>query len=329
MNIPTERTGAPHIIDESIVRRLLTPDVARELMRGALLASARGTAVNPVRTVIAANDGWFATMPAFVGDDSRSALGAKLVTAFPGNLGRGIATHQALVVLFEPRSGEPLALVAGQTITERRTAAVSVLATERLAKRPRGTLAILGAGVQARVHLEAFSDAGLLRAVRVWSQTAAHAAALVDCGRTLGVATAHCASAAEAVASADVVVTATAASEPIFDAEALAQGAHVNAVGACVPSRRELPTAFVRDAAIYVEDIAAARREAGDLLIAEAELGDPLTIRATLGEMLAETQRPVQPARFTLFESLGLGLEDVACASYVYSRTMANGDHDL
>jgi ornithine cyclodeaminase/alanine dehydrogenase-like protein (mu-crystallin family) len=310
-------------VDETTVGRLLTPAAARRLMRATLRASALGDAHGPMRAVLAAAGGWLGAMPATVTLDELRGLGAKLVTAFPGNAARSLPTHQALIAMFDPETGTLIGLVGGETITERRTAAVSVVATERLARRPRGALAILGSGVQARAHLEAFADAGLVERVHVWSPRPARAAALAQRANEIGLQARAFDDVAAALRDADVVVTATASPTPLFAAEAVADGTHLNAVGACVPDRRELPSDLVADANVYVDSLEAATREAGDVLIAASELGEArIRICAELGAMLADPERRDPPARVTIFKSLGLGIEDVACAAFVLAQPM-------
>jgi alanine dehydrogenase len=309
------------IIDEATVARILTPAVLRELMFSTLRATATGDAGGPTRSMIALDEGWFGAMPASVRLAGVSAVGAKLVTFFPRNGDRGIATHQAVIALFDPNTGAPTALVAGETITERRTAAASVVATQRLATRPRGTLAILGGGVQGHAHLAAFADAGLITHLRVWSQRRPNAERLAESARALGIATEVASSAAEGVRGADVIVTGTAASDPLFAASDVADGAHLNAVGACVPSRRELPATLIAEADVYVDSLDGAWRESGDLILAAQELGrERIFVRAEIGEMLADPARRDGGARVTIFKSLGIGVEDVACAAYVLAN---------
>jgi alanine dehydrogenase len=307
-------------VDEATVARLLTPAVLRDLMRRTLAAGARGDAHGPTRTMLATDRGWFATMPALVALDEFHGLGAKLVSFFPQNAG-GVPTHHAVIAMLDPATGAFRALVAGETITERRTAAASLVATERLAARPKGTLALLGAGVQGFAHLEAFVDAGLVRAVRVWSPTAANAERLASRAREAGLPAFVAADAPNAARGADVVVTATATVEPLFAASDIADGAHINAVGACVPSRRELPAALVAEANVYVDSTEGAWRESGDLLFAARDLGrEQISIAAELGAMLADPSLRHPRKRVTIFESLGIGIEDVACAAYVLSK---------
>jgi alanine dehydrogenase len=302
-------------LDDLEAADIITPAVARATVREALVALALGRAHNPLRAVAALPGAWFAAMPAYVDTGTIRALGAKMVCAFPQNAARGLPTHRATIVLFDPDTGEPLARIGGDAITLRRTAAASVVATEVLAARPRGTLAILGAGAQGRAHLEAFLDAGLVTALRIWSRTLGSAVALAEAAaeRISSVVVAD--DPDEAVRGADVVVTATASAVPLFAAASVAAHAHVNAVGACVPTHRELPGELVAAAAFYADSKDGALRESGDLLLALPDAhGAAAHVCAELGAVLA-SGAPVAHDRPTIYESLGLGVLDVACAA--------------
>jgi ornithine cyclodeaminase/alanine dehydrogenase-like protein (mu-crystallin family) len=245
--------------------------------------------------------GFFAAMPAYAG-----ALGAKLVTFYPGN--DGIPTHHALVLLFRPETGEPLVTMDGRLITEMRTAAVSAVATQLLARPDAATLAILGSGVQAGSHLEALRLVRPFGDVRVWSPRNADGFA-----RRLGVRAAG--SAEEAVRGADVVVVATTSRTPVLFGEWLSPGAHVNAVGAVRPDWRELDDETLRRARLYVESRESATREAGDVIAARE-------VFAELGEVVAGS-RPGRLSRdeITLFKSVGVAVEDVVAADLVLRRS--------
>jgi ornithine cyclodeaminase/alanine dehydrogenase-like protein (mu-crystallin family) len=244
-------------------------------------------------------DGFFAVMPAF----AAGALGAKLVTFFPGNT--GIHTHHALILLFRPETGEPLAILDGRLITEMRTAAVSAVATQCLARPDAAILAILGSGVQARSHLEALRLVRPLGEVRVWSPRNGAAFAERHGIRASG-------SAEEAVRGADVVVVATSARTPVLQGAWLSPGAHVNAVGAVRPDWRELDDDTIRRARLYVDSREAATREAGDVIAA----GEPY---AELGEVVAGARPGRQSAdEITLFKSVGVAVADVAAADLVW-----------
>ena len=191
------------LLDEAAVRRLLRMDALIPAIRDALAALSAGSVVQPVRTVVpvAEHAGFFAAMPAYTG----GALGAKLVTFYPQN--RDVHTHHAVIVLFRPETGEPVAVLDGRLITEMRTAAVSAVATKLLARQEANVLAILGSGVQARSHLEALRLVRDFDEVRAWSPR--NVAAFAE---RFGVRPAN--SAEEAVHGADVIVVATAATSP-------------------------------------------------------------------------------------------------------------------
>lgn len=260
--------------------------------------------VQPVRTILPVerHQGFFGLMPAYA-----DALGAKLVTFYPGN--RGVPTHHALIVLFRPETGEPLAVLDGTYITEMRTAAVSAIATDLLARPDARTLCLLGSGVQARSHLTALGLVRRFGEVRVWSPR--HAAAFAEAHGVRA-----CATAEEAVRGADVVVVATSAKEPVLRGEWVGPGTHVNAVGACRPDWRELDDTVLGRARLYVDSRAAAAVESGDIIAARA----PVT---ELGELIATPGLGRRrPEEITLFKSLGLAIEDLVSADLVYQAAL-------
>jgi ornithine cyclodeaminase/alanine dehydrogenase-like protein (mu-crystallin family) len=295
----------PMILDEEAVRRLLRMEDLIPAMERALSDLSGGRAVQPLRTVlpVAEHAGFLGSMPAYHG-----ALGAKLVTFYPGN--RGIPTHHALILLFRPETGEPLAVIDGRLITEMRTAAVSAVATRCLARPGASVLALLGAGVQAGSHLEALRLIREFRDVRVWSPRSGAAFAARHGIRAASTAQ-------EAVRGAEVVVVATSSAQPVLRGDWLSPGAHVNAVGACRPDWRELDDAALRAARLYVESREAAGRESGDVIAAGS-------VFAEIGEVLAGT-RPGRGSdqEITLFKSVGVAVEDVAAADLVHRKALA------
>jgi alanine dehydrogenase len=293
------------LLDEDAVRRLLRMEDLVPAMERALADLSAGQVVQPVRLMlpVAEHNGFFLTMPAC----TQEALGAKLVTFYPGN--QGIPTHHALILLFRPETGEPLVTMDGRLITEMRTAAVSAVATQRLARKDASALAILGSGVQAGSHLEALRLVREFREVRVWSPR--HARTFAE---RFGVRAAG--SAAEAVRGADTVVVATSSRTPVLRGEWLSPGTHVNAVGACRPDWRELDDEAVRRARLYVESREAAIRESGDVIAA----GE---VVAEIGEVIVGTRPGRQTAEeVTLFKSVGVAVEDVVAADIVYRSTV-------
>jgi thiomorpholine-carboxylate dehydrogenase len=288
-------------LDRDQVKAALHWETLIPAMKQALIAFSAGQVVQPVRQTLTVEEegGFFLLMPAI-----SEAMGVKLVTFYPRNADKDLHTHHAMIMLFERATGVPLAVMDGGLITEMRTAAVSAVATDLLAAPEARVLAILGSGVQARSHVAALRQVRELDEIRVWSRTPAHAEALAAevGGRSC--------SAEEAVSGADVIVTTTPATEPVLQGAWLKPGAHVNAVGYAGAQGRELDSAAMQGV-VYVDSRAGAEVEAGDITFAGAE------IYAELGEALAGGKR-ARVEEITIFESLGLAIEDVAAAQLVY-----------
>jgi thiomorpholine-carboxylate dehydrogenase len=290
-------------LDESAVRAVLRWDELIAAMEGALAAFSAGHVLQPVRNMLAIEDGkrYLGIMPAVTGE----AMGAKLVSFYPGNAGTALPTHMATIVLLSPQTGEPLAVMDGRLITEMRTAAVSAAVTKRLASPQSRVLALLGSGVQAKAHLAALERVCRFDEVRVWSRTPEHArrfAAQHDVTVTDD--------AESAVRGADVVVTATNAAEPILRGAWLKPGAHVNAVGSPRPAWRELDDAAMANL-LVVDSRAAVAVESGDVILSGAR------IHAEAGEIFAGSVR-CPATETTVFKSVGLAVEDIAAAMLVY-----------
>ncbi|TMD40617.1 MAG: ornithine cyclodeaminase family protein [Chloroflexi bacterium] len=316
---------------EDVARLLPMPDCIG-VMRDALAALARGQALVPLRMVMRMPDasGFLGLMPGYIAPDGQvaGALGMKAVSVFPGNASRGIDTHQGAVLLFEADTGRLAALMDGATITAIRTAAVSGVATDMLARDDAAELAILGAGVQARTHLEAIAVVRRLRRARVWSRNPEHARALVDEQRSKFQFPLEATSTAEAaVREADIIATVTASPEPVLQHAWLEPGAHINAVGSSIPGTRELDTATVAAARLFVDRRESALSEAGDVLIPIREGAiKPDHIVAELGEVIIGKDRGRRSrAELTLFKSLGLSVEDVASAAFIAKRAREAG----
>lgn len=316
------------VLTEAEVERLLPMAECIGLMESALGALARGEVHQPLRMMVRPPQakGLFALMPAHL-PGPEEALGFKAVSVFHGNAELGLDSHQGAVVLLDPATGELQAVMHAGAITAIRTAAVSGLATKLLAREDARELAILGTGVQARTHLEAVACVRGLERVRVWGRTPEHARAFAEeaAGRLFSVEAVG--SAEAAVRGADVVVTVTASPEPVLARAWLAPGAHVNAVGASLPTARELDTATVAEAALYVDRRESALGESGDYLIAAKEAGfGPEHIRGELGEVvIGAALGRASAAELTVFKSLGLAVEDMAAAAFLYRRAREAG----
>ncbi len=223
-------------------------------------------------------------------------------------------------------------MLNASALTEIRTAAVSAVATSLLARPDADVLAIIGTGVQARAHLAAISSARPLAQVRIAGSSPARAAQFAAQARAsapAGPAVLACDCARDAVDGAGIVVTATSSAVPVLHRAWLAPGTHVNAVGACVPHARELDTATVADAVLFADSRDSVLAESGDYLLAAADgaIG-PDHIRAEIGDLLVGL--PGAPGRrdageITVFESLGLAIEDLAAGFVAYSAARASG----
>jgi len=311
------------VLNQEEVERLLDMEGCIEAMAEALAALARGEVHVPLRFVVKpeGEPSLIGLMPAHRAGDA-PLYSLKTVCVFPDNPKRGLDAHQGTVTLFDGETGEVRALMNASAITAIRTAAVSAVATRLLAREDARELGVLGAGVQARSHLEALRLVRNFERVRIFSPTTEHA-------RSLSAETGAEAvdSAEDAVRGADVVVTATSSVEPVLEREWLKEGAHVNVVGGRPPMMRELDTATVAGSAFFVDRRESAEAEAFDYRDAlEAGAIGPDHIRAEIGEVLigAKPGRSA-PDELTVFRSLGLAVEDLAAAEYVVRRARETG----
>jgi len=312
---------------------LLMPDCI-DAMTDALRALAMGDARLPLRQVISlpGSPNLLALMPGQLGvnprERHRTAIGAKVITVFPGNDATPLDSHLGVVLLFEAEMGRLLAIIDASSVTAIRTAAVSALATRLLANPDAGDLAILGAGVQAMTHLEAIRVVRKVRRTRVWSRTPERTARFAEkAGQKFGMTIEVAESVEACVRGADVICTVTASREPVLRDRWISDGAHINAVGAALPTARELETGVVARSRLYVDRRESALAEAGDILVPISESAITADhIRGELGELLTGAAPGRQSARdVTLFKSLGLAIEDLAAARRIYEKAVALG----
>jgi alanine dehydrogenase len=309
------------ILTQAEVRTLLPMGTCIDLMGDALEVLGRGEAINPLRTGVKMPDGagllgmmpgWMATPP---------ALGIKVVAVFPGNHGTDFDSHQGLVALFDTTNGVPLVIMDASEVTAIRTAAASGLATRLLARETASDLAILGSGVQASTHLEAMLEVRKIERVRVYSPNESNRNAFAArASKRYALDVVAVDSAKACVEGADIICTATSSREPVLCGDWIAPGAHINAAGACFPASRELDTAAVVLARLFVDRRESAVNEAGDFLIARKEgaITDD-KIEGEIGELLLGTLKGRQSDdEVTLFKSLGIAVEDLAAAHHVW-----------
>jgi len=316
------------VVNQREVPELLRMEECIDVMAEALAGLARGDSVMPLRGMARLPDqaGLLAWMPSIL--PTAGVMGIKVISVFPGNEGTELESHQGGVLLFEAERGRLLAVIDASEVTAIRTAAVSGVATRLLARADAGDLAILGSGTQARTNLEAMLAVRDIERVRVWSRNRAHAEAFAETeSRRHGISVEVSGGGREAVEGAGIVCTTTSATEPILQGQWLSVGAHVNAVGFSGPAGRELDTEAVLRSRLFADRRESILNEAGDFLIPKGEgvVGDDHVI-GELGEViLGKVVGRTSPEEITLFESLGLAIEDLAAANHIYHRAAETG----
>ncbi|XP_053550731.1 ketimine reductase mu-crystallin isoform X1 [Bombina bombina] len=306
----------PIYIGTEEVEKFLNYPTLIPLLERALIqfsSGSEGGVVQPVRTIVpvAKYRGFLGVMPAYSAADD--ALTTKLVTFYENKVSSAVPSHQATVLLFDPTNGTLKAVIDGKVITDRRTSAVSAIATRVLRPLRAEVLCILGSGAQAQSHYQVLTQQFLFKTVKIWSRTKENAEKFAE---AVGGGVIVCSSAQEAVTDADVIVTATMATEPVLFGEWVKTGAHINAIGACRPDWRELDDSLMKNCVLYVDSKEAAEKESGDIVISQAN------IYAEIGEVLKGTKTAHQE-KTTVFKSVGMAIEDTVSAKLVYDSWMA------
>jgi alanine dehydrogenase len=316
------------VLSEKQVRSLIDIEDLIAALEQAHVQYSTGKAVMPVRLVVPlpSIQGRITSMPGFLSEDQ--ALGMKVVTYFQDNPKQNLPAILATIMLFSTETGQAIATMDGSYITAIRTACASALATRLLANPETPVLGILGAGVQARVHIQALTRVRKIERIQLYSPSGTSAAAIQrELTPQVDAAIELARSAEEAVRGADVVVTATTAKEPILKCEWLKAGAHINAVGSHRPDLREIDGQTLARAKIVVDSRDAIMAECGDILLAlkEKSIGEN-HIQGEIGEVLAG----LKPGRarsdeLTLYKSVGIAVQDVAAANCVYRKALQLG----
>lgn len=319
------------LLSRAEVEELIDLDELIDALAGAMadLSAGRASVPHRVGALVDERDGLLAAMPGYT--PSAGALASKLVTLFPRNAGTALPTHQAVIAVFDPDNGRPVALLDGTAITALRTGAGSALATRLLARDNAATIAILGTGVQARSHARAVTRVRAFEELRFAGRSRAKAEALAEeLTAEFDVRVHAAASWEEACDGADVVCATTHALEPVVRRQWLAPGAHVTSVG-YNPQGREVDDATIVDALVVVESRAAALAPvpagANDLLepIEQGLIGAD-HVHAEVGE-LVEGSRPGRssPKQITLYKSVGVAVQDGAAAALVLRAAREHG----
>ena len=308
---------APRYFTDAEVRRLLDLPSLLERIEYALIALSRGEVVQPLRTVVdldpqaipESQRNLLFLKPARIG----SVVVTKLITLAPGNTARGLPTLMATAVLMDAVTGRTLALMDATWLTNLRTAAVSAVATRRLAPPQAGVVALIGSGALARTHALALRAVRPIREIRVYSRDPANAQ---RCAQDIGGIA--CDSAEAAVRGADIVCTLTTSSEPVLAGRWLAPGALVHAVGAPRPTWRELDDDAMRNW-VVADDRHSALAESGDVRLSGA------TVQAEIGALLSGAQPPPPAGTTIVFKALGQAVEDAVAAELVLAASRKEG----
>ena len=314
------------ILSGADVRQAVTMAGAIQAVKAAYIQLSAGKAVVPLRTPVPVEKQGGVTlfMPAYL--STSDALGAKIVSVFPGNLARGLPLIHAVVVVVDAETGCPIALMDGTYLTALRTGAASGVSTDLLARPDARVAAVFGAGAQARTQLEAVCTVRPIQKAWVYDtvpdRAVAYAQEMLGRGRPIPTDISVAGSPAEALRAADVVCTATTSSTPVFDDADLKSGAHVSGVGAYTHEMQEIPAETVARAKVVVDSRVASLAEAGDLII---PLKDGLITEASIHGEIGEVATGQIPGResdteVTFFKSVGLAVQDVAVAELILQR---------
>jgi alanine dehydrogenase len=312
-------TLSTRLLTQADVERLIDIPTALRVVAGAFIAHSRGRVVMPAKVYLPLADGSdFRAMPAWI--QQPSACGIKWVNVHPKNPRRGLPTVMALVILNDPATGFPLAVMDGTSITKIRTAAAAGVAARVLSRRDAKVAALIGCGAQALWQLRVLAVVRRLRDVRVWGAAAGEAVAFIRRARRhVGARMAPARSVREAVDGADLVVTLTPSREPLVQREWIGPGTHINAIGADGPGKQELDGRLLHDAVVVVDEIEQAVHGGEvNVPIARGEFSAS-DIHATLGDVLtgkADGRRSAD--QITIFDSTGIAVHDIALAHAVH-----------
>jgi ornithine cyclodeaminase/alanine dehydrogenase-like protein (mu-crystallin family) len=314
------------MIDREEVARRLTYEACIPIVRQAMIAFSRGETRQLLRSMIPLAHGHlFGIMPGALGPEA--AFGAKLISVYPENFSRGRQSHQGLVVLFEPASGEPVCVLHAGEITAIRTAAASAVATDALARADACRVAILGYGEQAETHARALCKVRPIESVKVWGRSSQRARAFCErMSAELGIAFHSADTAHEAVQDADIVCTVTAACEPVLKGEWIRPGTHVNVVGSGLAGPVEVDTALVVRSRFIADSREGVLSQGAEFLRAkQAGAIDDSHIAGEIGQVLAGAIAGRRSeAEVTLYKSLGHVVQDLACAWALYQGTTSD-----
>jgi alanine dehydrogenase len=313
----------PIYLNKEKIASLLPMGECISVMENMFYSIANSECLQPLRSLMWLPDrsGLLGMMPAYA--EGPGVMAIKVISVFHGNKESGYPSHQGVVVLFETKQGKPLMIFDATEITAIRTAAASALATRMLSRENAQKLAIIGSGEQAGRHIEAISLVRKIKAINCWGRNKTNAAEFSEnMLRRFNIEVNLCPTVQEAVRDADIICTVTSANQPILFGDWIPEGSHINAVGACTPSARELDTSAVIKSKIFTDSYESLFHEAGDYLIPKSEAAiSEADIRGELGEVLTGSKKGREnETEITLFKSLGIATEDLFSAWHIYNK---------
>jgi len=319
----------PIFINKEKVSSLLSMEECIPVMEQTFRSLAGGNCVQPLRPLMWLPDrrGLLGMMPGYAGDID--VMGIKVISVFPKNKEFGYSSHQGVVLLFETKNGRPLCMADADEITAIRTPAASAVATNLLARKDAETLSVIGSGIQAARHIEAMLLVRKIKKITVWSRNESHAKQLAEKVAVKNKIEITIARDPEtAIRNMDIICTVTGSVEPIVKGEWISKGAHINAVGSCMPGARELDTATVLNSRLFTDCYESVFNEAGDFIIPKNEGAiDDSHVKGEIGEiLLGKKDGRTSVDDITVFKSLGLAVEDIFAVDHIY-RKMSNIDH--
>ncbi len=316
------------VLSNDDVATLLPMETAIERVAEAMKSVSSGKTEMPLRSIMPVGGAnYFGMMPGAMSDPA--CYGIKLVSLFPGNPDHGYSSHQGAMLLFEAEHGSAVPIMNAGLPTAIRTAAASAVATRELARADASVLAIIGNGEQAEHHLEAMIAVRPLKEVRIAGRRDSRVSAFVEAAqkRFPDLDMEGGTDVADAVKDADIICTATASPEPVLFGEMVSPGTHLNVVGASIPSKREIDGALVLSSRIFADSRASIFAQAGEVVDAiEGGLIDEAHVCGEIGEVLSgRAEGRGGKDEITLYRSLGVVAQDLACASYVTELARERG----
>ncbi len=319
------------VLSQRDAAQAITMAEAIDSVKTAFIQLSEGQAEVPLRANIPVSeqDGSVLIMPSYL--KKSAALVAKIVTVFPRNSESDVPTIQALVIVIDPKTGSPQAVMDGGYLTALRTGAASGLATDLLSRTEVQVVAVFGAGVQSRTQLEAVCTVRSIQKVWVYDiepkKTEHYVAKMIQRPEFSRMDFRAANSPAEAVREADIICAATTSSQPVFDDRDLKPGVHINGVGSYRPNMQEIPAQTVQRAKVFVDSRQAALAEAGDLIVPleEGQISES-HIYGEIGEVASgKIAGRTSEEELTFFKSVGVAVQDAAVASLVFGRSQELG----